>query len=235
MLLLAGFQVLMQRYSGETDISVGTVIAGRTRAETEGLIGFFVNTLVMRTDLSGNPRFRRLLKQVRDVALGAYAHQDLPFDRLVEELQPERSLNHAPLVQVAFGVQNAPVEALELPGLRLEPILIENENVRFDLTVWVMEDAEDMLDTWTYRTELFDEATIRQMHQRFITLLENIVAQPDARLSSLEMLTEDEKRQQIAKEQQRAKSKYEKFVDAKPKTLSPSRDVKTKAGASGNS
>jgi non-ribosomal peptide synthetase component F len=206
---------------------VGTAIAGRNQTETEGLIGFFINTLVMRTQMSGKERFRGLLKQVREVALGAYAHQDLPFEKLVEELQPERSLNHAPLIQVAFGVQNAPVEALELPGLRLEPLLVTSENVRFDLTVWIAEDNEEMHDVWTYRTELFEDATIKRMHGHFITLLQNIVEQVDARLNELEILSEDEKRQQELKAQERAKSKYNKFVSTKPKALSVPRDTKT--------
>src|SRR5262249_49675962 len=119
MVLLAGVEVLLNRYSGQRDISVGTAIANRNRAEIEKLIGFFVNTLVMRVEVEGKERFSELVKRVKEVALGAYAHQDLPFEKLVEELQPERSMSHSPLFQVFFMLQNVPKEALQLEGLEL--------------------------------------------------------------------------------------------------------------------
>src|SRR6185295_19123442 len=141
MTLLAGFEVLLWRLSGQEDICVGTAIANRTRRETEGVIGFFVNTLVLRVGVSGELSFRELLGRVREVCLGAYGHQEVPFERLVEELRPERSLSHSPLFQVAFGLDNAPRAELQLPGLRLSGMELEDEVVRFDLTLWVNEEA----------------------------------------------------------------------------------------------
>ena len=122
MTLMAAFKVVLMRYSGQEDISVGTAIANRTRKEVEGLIGFFVNTLVMRTDLSGNPSFRELVRREREVALGAYAHQELPFEKLVEELNPERDLSRSPLFQVMMLLQHAGRETLELPGVKLSGV-----------------------------------------------------------------------------------------------------------------
>ncbi len=128
--LLAAFQVLLSRYTQQEDIAIGSPIANRNRSEIEGLIGFFVNSLVLRTDLSGNPTFRELLNRVKEVALGAYAHQDLPFEKLVEELHPERNLNQNPLFQVVFALQNAPISALELPNLTLSPLPFDTETTR---------------------------------------------------------------------------------------------------------
>src|SRR5262249_22714901 len=122
MTLLSGWAVLLSRYSGQPEVAIGTAVANRTRRETEGLIGFFVNMLVLRADLRGDPRFVDLLKQTREVALQAYAHQDIPFERLVEELNPERSVSHSPLFQVAFGLVNTPVEGQELPGFAVLPL-----------------------------------------------------------------------------------------------------------------
>src|SRR5205823_6239668 len=139
MTLLAAFQVLLARYTGQVDISVGTPIANRTRAELESLIGFFVNTLVLRTDLSDNPSFQRLLKRVRGVALGGYTHQDLPFEKLVEVLEPERDLSRSPLFQVMFTWQNTPPVRGELVGVTLEPLEEEGTTAKFDLTLTMMD------------------------------------------------------------------------------------------------
>jgi len=204
--LLAAFQTLLYRYSGQTDIPVGSPIANRNRSEIEGLIGFFVNSLVLRTDLSGNPTFGELLNRVRDVALGAYAHQDLPFEKLVEELQPERDLNRNPLFQIVFALQNAPIEALDLPGLKLSPLSFEPGTTRFDLEFHVSthsgslgslaSDRSHQLQVLAvYNTDLFDRATITQMLTHFQTLLEGIVANSEQRLADLPLLSEGDRHQ----------------------------------------
>ena len=180
MTLLAAFQILLHRYTGQDDILVGSPIAGRTRTELEGLIGFFVNTLVLRTDLSGNPTFRELLGRVREVALGAYAHQDLPFEKLVEELQPERSLSHSPLFQVMFILQNAPRQTLALPGLTLRRLEVDSGTAKFDLTLSMTESADGLRAVWEYNTDLFEAATHRRLQGHFQTLLEGIVTDPRA-------------------------------------------------------
>jgi non-ribosomal peptide synthetase component F len=140
MTLLAAFKTLLYRYTGQTDIVVGSPIANRTRTEMEGLVGFFVNTLVLRTHLEGNPTFPELLERVRETALSAYAHQDLPFELLVETLQPVRSLSHTPLFQVMFVLQNVPFKPLTLPGLEVTPLEIHNGTAQFDLTLYMRED-----------------------------------------------------------------------------------------------
>jgi len=192
MTMLAAFQTLLYRYTGQEDISVGTPIANRNRAELEGLIGFFVNTLVLCTDLSGEPSFRELLKRVREAALGAYAHQDLPFEMLVNALQPERDLSHTPLFQVMFILQNAPMEALELPGLTLSQLEVGTGVATFDLTLAIGEGPDGLSGALEYNTDLFDAATIQRMVGHFQTLLEGIVADPDQPISTLPLLTETE-------------------------------------------
>ena len=163
MTLLAAFQTLLARYTGQDDIAVGSPIAGRNRAEFEGLIGVFVNTLVMRSDLSGDPTFRELLGRVREVALGAYAHQELPFERLVEKLAPVRRLNHSPLFQVMFILQNAPKQALELSAISLEPLEVDSGTSKFDLTLFMSEGPDGLRGELEYNTGLFEAGTIRQM------------------------------------------------------------------------
>ena len=197
MTLLAAFQTLLYRYTGQTDISVGTPIANRNRAEIEGLIGFFVNTLVMRTDLSGDPSFREVLKRVREVTLGAYTHQDLPFEMLVEALQPERDLSHTPLFQVMFVLNNAPEKALELSGLHLSPLDVDRGTATFDLTLSLTERPEGLDGYIEYNTNLFDAATIERLVGHFQTLLEGIVADPGQSISRLPLLTEAERRQML--------------------------------------
>ena len=192
MLLLAVFKVLLARYTGQEDISVGTPIAGRNRVETESLIGFFVNTLVLRTDLSGDPTARELVRRVREVALGAYAHQELPFEKLVDELQVERTLSHTPFFQVLFVLQNAGQELLELPGLRLSAAGEGSGAAKFDLTLNMSESGEAISGALEYNTDLFDETTIRRLLGHFETLLESFVSDPAQRLSELQLLTESE-------------------------------------------
>ncbi|HEX8282859.1 MAG TPA: amino acid adenylation domain-containing protein [Pyrinomonadaceae bacterium] len=194
MTLLAAWQSLLSKYSGQEDIVVGSPIANRNRAETEGLIGFFVNTLVLRTDLSGDPEFRELLRRVRGVTLGAYAHQDLPFERLVEELQPERSLSHTPLFQSLFALQSTMPETLEATGLALESWEPEQERAKFDLTLAAIEAGGALNLTLEFKTELFDAATAERMLGHFARLLEGIAADPGRRLSELELLGDNERR-----------------------------------------
>ncbi|HEX8474859.1 MAG TPA: amino acid adenylation domain-containing protein, partial [Pyrinomonadaceae bacterium] len=193
MTLLAAFQTLLYRYTGEHDITVGSPVANRQHEEIEGLIGFFVNTLALRTDLSGNPSFAELLKRVREVCLGAYAHQDVPFEKLVEELQPQRSLHHSPLFQVMFVLQNAPLPSLELRGLKLAPLPIEKSDSKFDLTLSLEETRDGLKGVLEYDTDIFDAAAIRRLCGHFETLLEGVVANPTQRLSELPLLTVDER------------------------------------------
>jgi amino acid adenylation domain-containing protein len=195
MTLLAAFQTLLYRYTQQSDIVVGSPIANRNRHEIEGLIGFFVNSLVLRTNLSGSPTFLELLSRVREVALGAYAHQDLPFEKLVEELHPERNLSHHPLFQVAFSLQNTPIEALELPGLTLSHIDFDNPSAKFDLEFHLWESPEALRGQVIYSTDLFDDATITRMLGHFQTLLEGIVANPEQSLCELPLLTAAERQQ----------------------------------------
>jgi amino acid adenylation domain-containing protein len=195
MTLLASFQTLLYRYSGQEDILVGSAIANRNRKEIEPLIGFFVNTLVLRTHLGGNPSFRELLGRVREVTLGAYAHQDLPFEYLIEDLHPERNLSYNPLFQVMFILQNASRSELKLPCLTLSPLKVEKRTAKFDLSL-SMEDTESGLTgVFEYNTDLFDSATINRMVEHFCTLLSGIVAHPNSCLKDLPLLTEAERQQ----------------------------------------
>ncbi|HEU4508039.1 MAG TPA: amino acid adenylation domain-containing protein [Pyrinomonadaceae bacterium] len=189
MTLLAAFQTLLSRYSRQSDVVVGSPIANRNRAETESLIGFFVNTLVLRTDLSGDPSFRELLGRVREVALGAYAHQDVPFELLVEELQPERSLAHTPLFQVVFTLQNAPMPRAELDKLSVAGLAVERATAKFDLGLNISGTPGELQGALEYNTDLFDAATIRRMVSHLEILLANVVSNPDQRLSELPLLT----------------------------------------------
>ena len=220
MTLLAGFQTLLSRYSGQEQIVVGTDLANRTTTETERLIGFFINLLALRTDLSGNPSFRDLLGRVREVALGAYAHQDMPFDKLVEELQPERSLGHNPLVQVLFVMQNIPRQRQELHSLKLSPFEMPITRSKFDLAVFMVEDENGLTGNWLHSTDLFERATVLRMARQFETLLGNAQAQPDSRLSALEILTEDERRQVDIEKKQRKQSQLKKLMKIEPKVAS---------------
>jgi non-ribosomal peptide synthetase component F len=193
MTLLAAFQTLLYRYTDQDDVSVGVPVANRDRAGTEQLIGFFVNTLVMRTDLCGDPTFRELLARVRDVALGAFSHQDLPFEKLVDELQPERDLSHTPLFQVLFVLQNAPKQSLSLPGLTLELMEVEPGSVKFDLTLSLEERPHGLAGSVGYNVDLFDDSTIRRMIGHFRVLLGGVVSNPETPISKLPLLTEAER------------------------------------------
>ena len=192
MVLLAAFKTLLLWYTGQEDIVVGSPVANRNRAEIEPLIGFFVNSLALRTDLSGNPTFRELVHRVRDVAVQAFSHQDLPFERLVDELQPERDLSRNPLFQLNFALQNTPREKIELSGLTFEVMDIDNATSRFDLSLDLSEKAEGLEGFIEYSTDLFDAATIKNLVWHFQTLLQTIANGPDQRLSELSLVGEEE-------------------------------------------
>ncbi|MCA1568064.1 MAG: amino acid adenylation domain-containing protein [Acidobacteria bacterium] len=192
MALLAAFNVLLHRYTGETDISVGTPLAGRDRTEIESLIGFFVNTVVIRTRISGRMSFRDLLRRVRETTLAAYAHQELPFERIVEELEVERSLSHAPLFQVVFAFNNAPRRAPELTGLEGELLETDTATAKFDLALLVEDAGAELKVAIEYSTQLFDPATIECLTGHLEMLLAGIVADPDRHLSTLPLLTDAE-------------------------------------------
>ncbi len=194
MTLLAAFQVLLHRYSGQDDLVVGSPIAGRSRVETERLIGLFVNTLVLRVDLGGSPTFRELLARVREVTLGAYAHQDVPFEKLVEAVAPPRDLSRSPLFQVMFMLQNMPAESMSLGSASLRPFAAPRSSSKFDLTLALQETEEGLAGAIEYATDLFDAATIERMAGHFQVLLESVAADPGRRVSDLELLTAAERR-----------------------------------------
>ncbi|MFP2902408.1 amino acid adenylation domain-containing protein, partial [Corallococcus sp. 4LFB] len=195
MVLLAAFQVLLSRYSAQDDISVGSPIAGRTQAETEGLIGFFVNTLVLRAQLNPRATFRELLAQVRGTTFAAYEHQHLPFEKLVEAVQPTRDLSRSPLFQAMFVLQNTPTEALRLPGLSFQALPLEAHFAKFDLSLALQEVQTGLVGSLEYATDLFDAATIQRMAGHFGVLLEAIARKPGTRLSDLPLLTDSERQQ----------------------------------------
>ncbi|MBE8987838.1 non-ribosomal peptide synthetase [Nostoc sp. LEGE 12450] len=195
MTLLAAFNTLLYRYTTQEDILVGFSIANRNRAELEGLLGLFVNNLVLRNNLSGNPSFRELLSRVREVTLNAYAHQDLPFEKLVEELQPERDLSRNPLFQVMFILQNAPIPVEEFADLTLQNLEIDHGTSEFDITVSISESSQELTGFWEYNTDLFDAATIQRFIENFQILLESIVLNPHQSISELPLLTITEQEQ----------------------------------------
>ncbi|SCX63279.1 non-ribosomal peptide synthase domain TIGR01720/amino acid adenylation domain-containing protein, partial [Nitrosospira sp. Nsp1] len=196
MTLLAAFGALLSRYSGQSDLVIGTPIANRTRSELEGLIGFFVNTLALRLDLSGDPSFTALLERVRTVATEAYAHQDLPFEMLVARLAPARHLSHTPLFQVMFALENLPQETLPSTSNIAAGSIVEARGAaKFDLTLAVSEFNDGMTVTFEYATDLFDSITIRRMLGHFLVLLEGVVAKAEGRLSELPLLSSTERQQ----------------------------------------
>ncbi|WP_420126423.1 amino acid adenylation domain-containing protein [Longimicrobium sp.] len=188
MVLLSAFQLLLSRYSGSEDVVVGSPIAGRTTREVEELIGFFANTLVLRTDLSGDPSFRQLLARVREGTLGAYEHQEVPFERLVAELQPERSLSHAPIFQVAFVLQNTGGGGGGLPALEVGEVGADLASARFDLTLELAATTQGLRGVMEYSTDLFDRSTVQRMLGHLERVLEQVAADADVRLSRLELL-----------------------------------------------
>jgi hypothetical protein len=187
MTTLAAFQALLHRYTGRDDIVVGAPTAGRDRTELESMIGFFVNMLVMRTTFAGNPTFRELQGRVREVVLGAFAHQELPFEQLVADVQPERDLSRGGLFQVAFALQNAPRTALKLADVTLFPLESTSETAKFDLTVFARESEEGLASGFNFSTELFDEATMERMAEHYRQVLCAVIEDPDKRVSDLSL------------------------------------------------
>ncbi|HEX6292500.1 MAG TPA: amino acid adenylation domain-containing protein [Herpetosiphonaceae bacterium] len=197
MTLLTAFQVLLFRYSGQDDLAIGTPIANRNRRELEPLIGCFINTLVLRTDLSGNPAFRALLHRVRQTTLDAYDHQDLPFEVLVDALQPARDLSHNPLFQVMFVMQNTPIQALDLSEFQIGMVDLETRTAKTDVSLEIVPIGEILTGTFVYTTDLFDRPTIERILAHFVTLLEGVVAEPEMRITHLPLLTGAERQQML--------------------------------------
>jgi amino acid adenylation domain-containing protein len=232
MVLLSGFQTLLAHYTKQDELLVGTDVANRTGVETEKLIGFFINLLPLRADLRGNPSFRELLARVREMALGAYAHQDVPFEKLVEEFRLERSPAYNPLVQVLFVMQNTPRFGLELPNLEVRPFPMPMERSKFDVAVFMSEDEQGLTAHWVYSTDLFDETTIQRMAARYQVLLTNVVERPETRVRMLEFLTEEEREQRSFEKKERKQSKLTKLksVEAKAVSISAAANITDGSG-----
>ncbi|HSF42274.1 MAG TPA: amino acid adenylation domain-containing protein [Thermoanaerobaculia bacterium] len=192
MALLAGFAALLSRWSGEDDVPVGTYTGNRARSELEGLIGFFINTLVLRTRLDDGPAFRPLLARVREVTLGAFAHQDLPFEGLLEALHPERDLSHTPLFQHLLVLQNFPTEAEQMADVRLSPLALENDHASFDVSLYLEEAGDRVTGAAQYNVDLFDAATIARLTRHLGALLEAAVREPDRPVHELPLLSPEE-------------------------------------------
>src|SRR5262249_12341092 len=220
MTLLAAFQTLLAYASGHDDIAVGTDVANRTRVETEGLIGFFVNQLVLRTDVAGDPSFTALLGRVREVCLGAYAHQDLPFDTLVGVLKAKRDLSRAPLFQVKLNLQNAPPSALELPNLTLSPLEFDVDVAHLDLALHLVSTGRELAGSLVYNTDLFSAGTAHRMLRQFDTLLGRVVQQPEATVAELkEILREGDRQQKIAEAKERREANLQKLKTVRRKAV----------------
>ncbi|MDO8052401.1 condensation domain-containing protein, partial [Janthinobacterium sp. SUN211] len=195
MTLAAAFNVLLSRYAGQDDICIGTPIANRQRAELEPLIGFFASTLALRTRVDAAQRFDELLAQVKAATLDAYAHQDVPFEQVVEHLAPARNASHSPLFQVMLVLQNTPAGKLDLPGLALRPMGVEQQVAKFDLTLTLVEAEDGLGGNFEYNTDLFDRATVERMAEHLQTLLMAVIANPQAPVRELCMLAEGERQQ----------------------------------------
>jgi amino acid adenylation domain-containing protein len=234
MTLLAAFQTLLYRYTNQSDIVIGADINNRNRIETERMIGFFINMLVMRTDLSGNPTFEDLLERVRGMALGAYAHQDVPLEKIVEELQPERSLSYTPLFQVVFNLNNGMTQTLELPGLTLSPLSLDFTEVKFDLSLFMWDREDGLSGMWTYSADLFDAERIKRLDEHFTNLLHSIVLNPSQRLNDLEYLTETEKHTRTTARKELKEANRQKFKSVRPRTVTRSKGDLIKTGTLGN-
>jgi alpha-ketoglutarate-dependent taurine dioxygenase/acyl carrier protein/NRPS condensation-like uncharacterized protein len=229
MVCLAAFQVLLSRYTGQKDLIVGTDVANRNRVETEDMIGFFVNLLPLRAQLAGNPTFTEILKRVRESTLDAYTHQDLPFEKLVEEFKPQRELGRNPLVQVLLVMQNAPMRAFQMSGLSLTPFELPTETSRFDLAVFLWENDGALSSNWSYNPDLFSTDSIAKMSRHYESLLASVVRDPTSRIDSLDMLTEDETNEVMMarKERQHSQIKMLRGVTRRGVDLANLKGVKT--------
>ena len=220
MTLLAAFQILLRHCAKQDDIVVGTDIANRNHAETEGLVGFFANQLVLRANLAGDPTFRELLAQARETALGAYAYQDLPFDKLVEALRPERNLKYSPLFQVKFVYQNAPLPAPKLPGLELSAVMFPSQVTKFDWTLFLHPSDQGVVGWMEYNTDLFDGSTVARVLRQFKILLANIVRQPVAPVSALlQGIEEEERKRRDLERRELDASNFSRLKNVKPKVI----------------
>ncbi|MCA1566203.1 MAG: condensation domain-containing protein, partial [Acidobacteria bacterium] len=218
--LLAAFQTLVSKYTSQERVVIGTDVANRNRGESEALIGFFVNQLVLHANLSGNPPFRKFLRHVRDVTLDAYAHQDLPFDKLVELLQEERDLSRTPLFQLKIVYQNAPLQPLQLSGLTLTQLEAEGGTSKYDLTLFMEDTNLGVGMTFQYNSDLFEPITIQRLSENFELLLGSIVERPDASLSELKTILDEAEKERQQKEKSKLNaSNLQKFKNLKPKPI----------------
>lgn len=222
MTLLAGFELLLARLTGQDDLLVGTDLANRNQLETEKLIGFFVNLLPMRARLNHDSSFTEFFQQVRETSLEALTHQEIPFDKLVEELQPERDLSHNPLVQVLFVMQNTPQLASEFAGLKLEPLGVSSSS-RFDLVMFVNDPEHAPWIMWSYNPELLDATTVARMANLYQAVLEKLAADPQIRLGALlDWLGEVERQQRAAEQQEFQAASVQKLKKLKRRAMTPS-------------
>lgn len=219
MTLASAFATLLHKYSGQTDIIIGAGIANRTRAEIEDLIGFFVNLLVLRLEVSSGLPYRNLLKRMSEVVLGAYKHQDLPFEKLVDELQIERNLNRLPLLQAVLVLQNMPVESPKVPGLDWELVEFDTSTTRFDLTLFINDSSRELKLLMQYNADLFLPKTIARMLTHFQALLESIVAQPDIRISALNLVDGVDIKHRSIERTKRRDSGFKSLMSAKPQPI----------------
>jgi len=195
MTLLAGLGVLLSRYSGQEDMCIGTPVAGRTRPELEPLLGCFLNTLALRSDTGGNPEFRAYLRQVKELTLDAFSHQEIPFEKVVDEVKPERDTSHSPIFQVMFVLQNTPRKALHLPQVTLEPMVVPVATSQFELVLDLTETAEGLCGELRYQTSLFETDTIQRMSEHFEQVLRSALADPNQKLLDVKLLTAKEREQ----------------------------------------
>jgi hypothetical protein len=218
MALLTGFAALLHRLTGEEDLAVGSAVAGRQERRTEDLIGFFINMVVLRLDASGSPRLSDLLERVRGTALDAYAHQELPFDRLMERLRPE--LGEGLPFQVAFGLDETPGGSLEAPGLTWEEGDVEQVEARFPLTLWWRRRGDRLVCSWAYRSDLFSAAEVAELAVALEAVLATLVERPEARVGSIELITEEERRRRREAEKERKQSKERRLKSIRRRVVS---------------